>query len=128
MSMQKSVTFPSLEWLPSAVLMWKGFESLWVVILCFLMNIQLMNVPPAPESTMAVVCNDFPACLVEKRVTGTRSSLFFPTAFVTSTGRGETDVASDPRFKNPLASFQHPSLLRQNPGLRSWIWSLLLQA
>jgi hypothetical protein len=94
------------------------------MILCFLMNIQLMNVPPAPESTMTVVCNNFPVCLVEKRVTGTRSSLFFPTALVTSTGQGETDLASDPHFKNLFLTFQHPSLL-QSPDLQSWTWFLL---
>src|ERR1700709_496633 len=96
--------------------MWNGLLSLWVVIRCFRTNIQLMNVPPAPESTMAVVCNDFPTCLREKRVTGTRSSFFFPTALATSTGEGETDVATVPWFKNPAAFYQLPShrLLRQS--------------
>src|ERR1700710_3248775 len=104
--------------------MWNGLRSLWVVIRCFRTNIQLMNVPPAPESTMAVVCNDFPTCLREKRVTGTRSSFFFPTALVTSTGGGETDVATVPRFKNPAAFFQLPSHHLLHQSLRSCSWIL----
>jgi hypothetical protein len=62
-----------------------------------------MNVAEAPQSTTAVVCNDFPGCMEEKMVTWTLNSLVFPTFRAIRTSiQGVADIAAGPWFKNPL--------------------------
>jgi hypothetical protein len=71
-----------------------------------------MNVPPAPESMMAVASTVF-LLSTEKIVMGTRNSFFRPTVLVYSKHVEDTDVEAVFRFKNP--SFQWESSHRSSP-------------
>src|ERR1700709_748146 len=77
---------------------------------CFLMNIQLMNVPPAPESMIAVVSMLF-ELRVAKTVRGTRNSVFFPTVLVTRIDLEGANIEVVLLFKNPFFYYLRRQIL-----------------
>src|ERR1700709_1552378 len=86
---------------------------------CFLMNIQLMNVPPAPESMIAVVSMLF-ELRVAKSVRGTRNSVFVPTVLVTRIDLEGANIEVGLLFKNPFSYYLHRQILLHRRFPRFW--------